>query len=86
MVDYNVIQVIDVEIEDLNKRLYLPKIIKTSDITSIGPLTTSKGKLFKNLTILEFYGDKMVVVLGNYKNHYNNIKKNKIIGFKRESD
>lgn len=65
------------------KTIIVPTHISNKNIATISPMFSSSGSLFKNVTIIEdSYGNYHKVV-GNYKDHINNLEQplNKI-GFK----
>lgn len=65
------------------KTITVPTHIIDKNITTISPMFSNSGSLFKNVTIIEDHYGGYHKVVGNYKEHINNLEKpiNKI-GFK----
>lgn len=68
--DLTVVKVIDALLDPNSEkvtRLYLPAILKRSDVENISPNITQSGKLYKNLSVLKTYSGDTHTVIGNYK-------------------
>jgi len=68
----------------IKKNILKRKSINLHDITSIEELTSDKGKILKNICMIEC-GEKQIVVKTSYSNIYNMVSRfntNKPIGFR----
>ncbi len=67
----------------IKRNFTLPTIIDSSKIEVISPLFTITGRLYKNVSVIE-YGDSVLKVVGNYKklNKLKGIDSN-FVGFKK---
>lgn len=86
--DITFIKVIDallVEGSNTVTRLYLPTILKKTDIENVSPNITQKGKLYNTMSVLKTYSGDNHTVLGNYKKISEELKNkyiSKNIGYK----
>lgn len=68
--DLTVIKVIDALLDPESEevtRLYLPTILKKSDVENVTPNMTKVGKLYKNLSVIKTYSGDVHTIVGNYK-------------------
>lgn len=56
------------------KTIIVPTHIIDKDITSISPMFTSRGSLYKNVTVIEDRSGNYHKVVGNYKEHIKNLE------------
>jgi len=67
--DLKVIKVMDVVLDEESEkvtRLYLPMILKKSDVEYVTPNITQKGKPYKTMSVLKTYSGDTHIVMGNY--------------------
>jgi len=68
--DLTIIKIVDALLDpdtDEVTRLYVPTILKKSDIEYVAPNITKEGKLYKTMSVLKTYSGDSHVVIGNYK-------------------
>ena len=56
------------------KTTIIPTHIINKNITSISPMFTSRGSLYRNVSIIEDSFGNYYKVVGNYKEHINNLE------------
>lgn len=60
------------------KKVYVPSVMSIKDIEEIGPGITTKGKLYKNISMIGKYSGENQIVVGNYNDIVNMINKDKV--------
>lgn len=72
--EISVIKVLDIVLSEnketgelKTQKLYVPSFITKKDIEEVHPGITSKGKLYKNITVIKKYSGEAITVFGNYK-------------------
>ena len=82
--EYKIIQILNIPHDTLPSVMaYIPTSINSSDIQSINPFISNRGKLFKNVSVLETYSNKIYTVAENANHLTKRVSSNRIKGFIR---
>lgn len=80
--EYKIIQILSITNDEGDKTMtYLPTIIDSNDIIAVTPLMSKSGKLYKNVSVLECYGDRVYTAFGKYDSIKAHSKPLKVKGF-----